>query len=363
MAVSQIAASFQNDGNFSQLDVKDQAFSGPIFRIETFRCSQPSGKFGVTASGTRVEDLAGADHLAERSNKVFRHIFSTGQSAEECEVKLEIREMFTEDGAWDVRVRDLDGESATFGRTLLATLRPGDRKGLYRIGYGITKSPGAAKRRACSPLKQPVSKAWTGLQDLASPLSAFPIDFGLSSNPLEGELEIGATAEEVEAYFEQFAGTLKQPAFAKWSQNVQAYERFGDFRDKCIHPGTNLTGRTPQLASEFVLIRPYRSSLIALGRVFDPAMSSSKFGAPRSEYPLDEDTKPGVYTVFLSAFMMNIHLYKLGLDKVHSDYGGIPMRLAPGSRLETGETPVADAMEANRTLAHLAALYYIPSPK
>ena len=76
--------------------------------------------------------------------------------------------------------------------------------------------------------------------------------------------------------------------------------------------------------------------------------------------PLAADPKPGVYSPFLSAHILNIKMYQLGIDKVHSDYGNIPMSLAPGSRLETGIEPVVDATEANKTLAQLAVMFYQP---
>lgn len=79
MAVEQIAGFVQNDGNFCQLDLQDRNFGGPLMRIETFRCSQPTGKFGVTGAGTKVEDLAGIDHLSPESNRTFRHVFFCGR--------------------------------------------------------------------------------------------------------------------------------------------------------------------------------------------------------------------------------------------------------------------------------------------
>jgi hypothetical protein len=72
------------------------------------------------------------------------------------------------------------------------------------------------------------------------------------------------------------------------------------------------------------------------------------------------DPKPGVYSVFLSAFLLNIGIYKLGIDKAHSDYGGVPMKLSPGSRLETGISPIVDSTRLNRTLAELAVAFYVP---
>lgn len=140
----------------------------------------------------------------------------------------------------------------------------------------------------------------------------------------------------------------------------------GDFRDKCIHDGTNLTGLYKQLASEYVLIRAYRKSLITMGRIADPAMYKHTLGGMSpmvASNPLTTDPKPGVYTPFLTAYISNVEVYQLGLDKVHSDYGGIPMKQAPGSRLETGASPVVDSTRLNRTLAELAFAYYTsPNP-
>ena len=108
-----------------------------------------------------------------------------------------------------------------------------------------------------------------------------------------------------------------------------------------------------------MIARNYRYALIIGGYTFDPQM---RVGAPtlHPEEPLSLDTKPGIYSLFLSAYAMNIGLYQLGLDKVHSDYGGIPMALRPGSRLENGATPVADSTNFNRLLALVSAFLYAP---
>ena len=75
--------------------------------------------------------------------------------------------------------------------------------------------------------------------------------------------------------------------------------------------------------------------------------------------PLATDPKPGVYTPFLTAYISNVEIYQLGLDKVHSDYGGIPMRLQPGSRLENGAQPIIDSSRVNRTIAELSFAFYV----
>src|SRR5262249_23925274 len=135
---------------------------------------------------------------------------------------------------------------------------------------------------------------------------------------------------------------------------------------KCVHNGTNLTGPSPALASEYVLIRAYRKSLITMGRIADVDMYKHTLGTMSpmmASVPLTTDPKPGVYTPFLTAYISNVEVYQLGLDKVHSDYGGIPMAVAPGSRLETGASPIVDSTRLNRTLDELAFAYYVnPQP-
>ena len=64
--------------------------------LENFRCSQPTGAFGTTASGTVVTALAGNDHLVQSSNRTFRMIFSYGQ-LDEIIALIEIREIYEED--------------------------------------------------------------------------------------------------------------------------------------------------------------------------------------------------------------------------------------------------------------------------
>lgn len=176
---------------------------------------------------------------------------------------------------------------------------------------------------------------------------------------LSGILVPGGDNTALNGDLDRFGSELREVG-PRWAENVQLYERMGDFRDKCIHPGTNLTGRHAALASEYILIRAYRKSLITLGRVFDEAMSAG-VETLNVEKVLSVDPKPGVYSVFLSAYALNIGIYQLGIDKVHSDYGGVPMALKPGSRLETGTKPVVDATNVNRMLAVLAGLFFAPA--
>ena len=182
---------------------------------------------------------------------------------------------------------------------------------------------------------------------------------------MTAEIQWNGPKSEINAAFSEFEKIIQvHPRYAKFKANIVFYLRMGDFRDKCIHDGTNLTGPFPALASEFVLIRAYRKSLMMLGRIADLDMYKHTLGGMSpmmASLPLTTDPKPGVYTPFLTAYISNVEVYQLGLDKVHSDYGGIPMKLAPGSRLETGGTPIIDSTRLNRGVAEIAFAYYTVS--
>lgn len=361
MAIKQVQSFVQNDGNYCQLDLQDLEFGGPLMRIETFRCSQPTGKYGVTGAGTTVEMLAGQDYLNVISNRIFRHIFSVGDS-HNPQVTLEIREVFDEDGSWEVRTRDLDPESASFGNVLFIQVKPKQEPGKYHLHYEIRKPVNVEKTLVTSPLSDSIENLVKGLSDIAAdPDDLGYIDTSLVHNPLLGEFDCFGDSSAIDKFFAGFSSNfINEPLFT-WAKNIQAYERFGDFRDKCVHPGTNLIGDNPRLASEYLLIRAYRGSLTLLGRVCDPDMVKGGSNFWSENNPLDIDPKPGVYSVFLSAYILGIGIYQLGIDKVHSDYGGIPMKKSPGSKLETGIAPIIDSTKANQTLAELAMAFYMSS--
>lgn len=359
MAVTQVNQSFQNDGNFSQLDLRNVRGTGSVTRIETFRCSQPNGAFGKTASGTEISSLAGKDHLKQESNQIFRHIYSTGDIEAPLST-LEIREIFQEDGSFDIRVRDIDYKSPSFGDVLIMTAKPLPNN-TYKLHYDIRTPKSADNVKFTSPLTAPISKLATGLADI----SKEPEKLGEitdEKNTLKAQIKWNGKKSEINQVFAEMQSSFKSERLKKWAENIQNYERMGDFRDKCIHDGTNLSGPNPELASEFYLIRAYRASLIGLGVVADPDMTKhNRVGMSPlvASIPVLTDSKPGVYSVFLSAYMNNIGIYQLGIDKVHSDYGGVPMKLAPGSRLEDASSPIVDSSRFNRTLAELAFAFYI----
>lgn len=360
MGVSQINQSFQNDGNFSLLDLKDEVFDGPIMRIETFRCSQPAGEYGVTAVGSAVKNIAGKDHLAKNSNKTFRHIFSVG-SINDVKCVLEIRESFDVNGSMEVRMRDVDCSSSSFGTVIICQVNPVP-EGL-NVDYAILEPGHVVKQKLTSPVLSSVSEQ-TGLIDLSADVECLGVPVNISGCKKFSCVFFCKNPNDLAlSQLDDFSKKVRE-IYPQWTKNVEVYERMGDFRDKCIHFGTNLTGDEPALASEFVIIRAYRMSLITMARIFDVCMSAGAHQLNINKYKKSSsailDTKPGVYAVFLSAYALNIGIYQLGLDKVHSDYGGIPMKIKPGSRLENGIEPIVDATNLNRMLALMAGVYYAP---
>lgn len=235
----------------------------------------------------------------------------------------------------------------------------------YHLRYFVTPAPEVTPALLTSPVRVPTTELVPGLVDIGAPLDQLgEPDAALACNSVDGVIHWPSGASKAGQLISEFAATFAGPEMSRWAANFRDYERFGDFRDKCVHPGTNLRGPHSRLASEYLLIRAYRQSLILLGPIFDPDMSAAATGKATfmgSRAPLSIDPKPGVYSAFLLAYILGIEVYQLGLDKVHSDYGGIPMQRAPGSRLENGAKPIADAIRLNRALAELAfALYMSP---
>jgi hypothetical protein len=376
MGLGQTAISVCNDGNVSQLDVTDKLLGGPYYRIEVYRCSQPSGGYGVTASGSRVEFIAGDDHLSPNSNRIFRYTFSLGDQSSvltSLPSVLEGREEFNPEGmpngSWEVRLRDIDQLSDSYGAILRATVQP-NGKGGYLLRYELRPSPAVAKTPILSPLPAPISGINPGLFDLGTDISEFPAPITVSdgtlsaSDPLKDhhiEITKPMTHKYLNDSFAKIQDAVRHPAFSRFMANLDAYEEFGDFGAKPTHPGTNLVGPNAKLAAESIFVRQYRAALVLLGRLTSPEMAQGA-SKPLSLAQWKTNTRPGVYAIFVGAAINHIAIYKLGLDKVHSDYGGIPMKLGPGSRLEDGATPIADAWTCNQTLGEVADMLYLSEP-
>lgn len=377
MALNQVAISVCNDGNVAQLDVADQVPGGIYYRIEVYRSSQPSGGYGVTLSGSRAEDICGQDHLKPGSNRVFRYTFSVGNVDShkgDLPTLLEGREEFNPegkpDGSWDVRIRDLDSNSPTYGSILHATAEPTGRPRGYNIQYSLRLAdPKIQKIPIRSPLPRKLTEINADLSDLAVDLDHLASPVELLNNviapkkaqPRIVNLTDSTTSVEIDNGIQDVIDTISHPDFARFRQNLDAYEAFGDYGAKATHPGTNLIGPNAALAAESIFVRQYRAALVLLGRITSPDMARGA-GQPLSLANATTNTRPGVYAIFVGAAINHIGIYKLGLDKVHTDYGDIPMKLAPGSRLENDATPVADAWRCNQTLGEIADSYYLAEP-
>lgn len=358
MASFQIGASVQNDGNFAHLD-QFNPHTGIVKRIEVFRCSQPLGQFGITGAGTPVSALCEGDHLSSRSNRVHRSIYSEGQKGTRLPAIFEIREEFDPegmpDGSWDVRIRDVDASSSTYGQTLHAAIAP-DSEGNYITRYELRRES-AAPTLVTSPLTEPISSS-TGLSDLGSPppLTKLTTDAVLSA---EFALDRSTSSQAIDQSFSSLSALRANDDHSTWLRNTDSFLRFGDLGPKSIHPGTNLAGDEQELVSEYLVWRKYRMAMMVIARPFVPEMTRS---TQRLTGPIrrgENDSKPGVYSLYVMAGVLGIQVYNLVLDKVYSDYGGIPMLVAPGSRMETGREPVADATRAIQTAANLAEAYFL----
>lgn len=380
MGIHQIAISVCNDGNVSQLDCADPKNSAPHYRIEVYRCSQPAGGFGITLCGSKVEDICGREHLSDRSNKIFRYVFafepsSTNPSGNKIlPVVLEGREEFNPpgmpDGSWDVRIRDLDAHSNSYGSVVRATVAPASGDKRYDLHYEFRRADSSLpKVPISSPVQSPLTVLNPGLVDLGD-LNGLPAPVGINANRLAPDpqfrpspfaLSLTLKRAEVDDALAEHLTLMSHADFSKFRSNLDEYEEFGDFGAKCVHPGTNLTGPNARLAAESIFVRQYRAALVLLGRLSSPEMANGA-SAPMSLAKLRTNTRPGVYNIFIGAAINQVGIYKLGLDKVHSDYGGIPMLLAPGSRLENDAEPKADAWRCNQTLGEVANLYYLNDP-
>lgn len=366
MAIQQVKQSFQNDGNFSLLELKDLDFDGITMRLETFRASHPAkGNFDRTAAKTTAEFLTGSDHLTKGSNQIFRYIFSikdpkTGVFI----VTLELREKFYEDGSWDVKMRDLDYRSPSYGTAVTCTInlcKEAIKRGYYRLVYEVYNPEISSRFMIVSPLSNKI----TSLDKQFADISQANGRLGKLRIAHTIDLKIKTLPEETADLLEPLVKRLEDTMYSTFAQNVEVYLRFNNFRYKCVHTGENLIGDRPKPASEYMAVHPCRASMILFGRLFDKTMEKVNHLKPgislwTEQAPLSYDVKPAGYLVFILAHILNIEIYQLSLDKLHSDYGGVPMKLKPGSKLENEAQPVKNAYLANLTLAEIAVAFYAP---
>jgi hypothetical protein len=354
MGTFQLGASVQNDGNFSHLDQFNPA-TGLVKRIEVFRSSQPLSRFGMTGPGTAVDDLCGNDHLGPRSNCIHRSVYSEGQRGGPLVVLLEGREEMNPDGlpdgSLDIRTRDLNPESPSFGQILKIVVIP------TSDGYELIHSMHEGRlpqRLIKSPLQGPVADLLGDAPDIGAPL-----DESGASHTSRVAVASDAGRAEVDSAYGELTALAESKDQAVWRETIDSYLQFGDLGPKSVHPGINLVGESADLVSEYLVWRKYRWQMVVLGRLYVPEMARAldDFGGPLSAG--QNNARPGVYSLYLLGYRIGISLYRQVLDKVYSDYGDVPMQLRPGSRIETGREPVVDAARAIQTAADLADIFYL----
>jgi hypothetical protein len=172
-------------------------------------------------------------------------------------------------------------------------------------------------------------------------------------------VESSTNRSELDHAFERLGRIRNVAQQRTWLDNIESYLRFGDLGPKSVHPGSNLRGDEQELVSDYLVWRKYRFSMMVLARGFVEEMSRATDPVSGPLRRGENDSKPGVYSLYILGGVLGIGVYNLVLDKVYSDYGGIPMAHAPGSRMETGIEPVADAGPALRTGSDLAQAFFL----
>ncbi|KAK7188630.1 hypothetical protein PSPO01_05263 [Paraphaeosphaeria sporulosa] len=221
MGLCQVGESYENDGNFTQISLVDKQKGGDVLRLENFRCSHPYD-----------------EHFVLDSNRIFRMIYSTG-NASQILSRLEMRGLYDEDGSYICTICDLNGNDPAFGTALVFTATPVDQAII--VNYKIVVPGPVRKQYIYSPNTIPIQEQAKGLVDLAKLAT-------------------------------QWASTVHDKC-SLWCKSVVYYLHMGDFRDKRIHNGTNLTGDHTLLASEFVPLSNYRVLPITIGKIYDSAMA------------------------------------------------------------------------------------------
>lgn len=353
----------QSDGNYSLVDMHDDT-DGLLKRIEVYRASQPMDKYGITAAGSTAAAICGNDHLTERSNRIYRNLYSEGQSKGSLKALIESREELNPEGepngTWEVRSRDLDVDSPTFGELLRIKVRPKDQtKQEYVLTYEL-REPDADAELITSPVDIPVAEQASGLVDLGSDIEEIaPLSDRISESRIQFTVDENTTRSEIDDHLAPLRELQSDPDHQVQLENLQSYMRFGDHGRKTIHPGTNLTGEHSDVVSDYLVWREYRVMMALHARPFLPEMTSATDPIQGPLAPEDQNAMPGVYSLFVMANELNISLYELILDKIYSDYGGVPMSQSPGSRLETGVDPVVDASRGIKTVADIAEAFYL----
>ncbi|MEY7848890.1 hypothetical protein AB7C87_06750 [Natrarchaeobius sp. A-rgal3] len=361
----QVSSSVKSNGGFSEVTVFDDS-DNLHKRIEVFRASQPMDKFGVTAAGSTAKAVCGEDHLGPRSNQIYRNIYSEGQSENRLTALFEVvEELHPEgepDGSWEVRARDVDVNSPAFGEVLRIRLSPhSEDSEKYDLTYEL-RDPDADSSLVLSPMDEPVTEQAPDLVDISSDVAQLgKLSDRIDENPVEFTVDNSTTGREIDESLSPLMELQTDPDYKVYMDNLESYMRFGDYGPKSTHPGTNLIGEDAEKIADYLVWREYRIDMLTRGRPFLPEMADATDPVEGPVAATDTDSKPGVYSLFVMANELDITLYELILDKVYSDYSGIPMKQAPGSRLETGDEPVVDAKRAIKTAGDVAEAFYLRS--
>ncbi|MCH8903014.1 MAG: hypothetical protein IIA45_03765 [Bacteroidetes bacterium] len=309
------------------------------------------GEFGITSYGSSVASICGNDHLSAIGNRIFRHVFSVGDK-----ITLEIRELYDEQGNTFVRIRDVDGNSESFGYVFLADIiRENEKGNSLKVDFKVLAPETQIEGTNLNPkIDYPLTEVVSGLIDLSSDLLKLGVE--QSDFNVAGKLLWGLSETQGFDLFGDFASKF-QAKYPKWHNNLSTYLAFGHFRDKCCHDGTNLVGSDVSMLSDYIPIRSYRMSL-TVTCALDTNMLT-KHRQPTHTALENIDTW-GIYSPFLLSTFFKIKSVKQGLDKVHSAYWDEETPLKPGSWLETGIEPVINSQPVNDTIAIFSAMVFEP---
>lgn len=356
-------SSYQNDGNFSQIDLNASSTNDRALRLESFRGSHPmQGKNYRTAAGTTAYALTGADHLRTSSSQVFRHVVSIAEEKKGTAhiVILEIRELFQEDGSWQVKLRDLDCNSASYGQMIVCTVtpQPGKRSGSYRLTYEIYDPQVVTGYMMTSPLADSIHNLDRRLLDISETGGKQ----GVCQLSATHHVDLHAAQSEIDSFLQPFINRLRETPYSRFIENVRRFLKFGSLQGKCQHDGENLTGQYRDRVAEQLGYFASSVSMILLGSLFCDLSRTAvapSFSLWEQPEPMSLVT-PSIASPYLLAHVADIELYQLILDKVHSDYRGLRMKQPAGSMLENGAKAIKSAYRANQTLAEIAVLFYEP---
>lgn len=361
MVLRQTNASFQNDGNFSSLDLTDSRMEDRTMRLESLRASHPEKRSAtLSAAGSSAYALCGADHCKPGSDQIFRHIFSVQDKKKKVmEVKLELREKYLEDGSWEVKIRDLQHGSLSYGSVLVCSVIPmkGRLEGKYALTYELYHPETEMSYMFTSPLDRLISSVSSTLPDLSEGNGRQ----GILQMHQVVYIDINTPLETIREFMEPVVTVLKEKKYHHFVQHVQLFMRFSSFQGRCLHAGEFLKGDFIQESAGVLRFFQSAACSILFGKLFqllEGGNTASGYSLWHEEAPLSKPINEGIHHFLILAHVLNVEHYQLVLDKLYSDYSEIPMKMERGSQLENGISAKKSAYRANQTLARIALVFY-----